>query len=123
MGERVYVGRATPVEPIDEGAGSARRDPPLEYGRGNRASDTWRALHAGATMLLKAIARISRPVVAALGGGRRIFFATGLALLLAGLGDCISAYSSGDGVLWMFIGGLLIGLTVRVPLRGGGSDS
>jgi hypothetical protein len=123
MGERVVVGRATPVDPIDEpGADprdSGRREPPLEYGRPDRAGDAWRWLNARVAPLLESITRLAQIFAAALGGWRRVFFALGLACLLGGLGDCLAGFSRGDGAFWMFVGGLLIGLTVRVPLRGG----
>ena len=115
MGERVYVGRATPVEPIDEGA-AARRDPPLEYGRADRAGNAWRWARAWGGALSESVARLTQMFIAALGGWRRVFFALGLACLLGGLGDCLAGFSRGDGAFWMFVGGLLIGLTVRVPL-------
>jgi len=117
MGERVVVGRATPVESIDEPiAGGAGE--PLNYGHRDRAGDTWRWARAWVTALLENIVRLTNMLVAALGGWRRVGFAVGLACLLGGLGDCIGSFSGGDGAFWMFIGGLLIGLTVRVPLRG-----
>jgi hypothetical protein len=123
MGERVYVGRATPVEPVGEpdgaGAGAARRDPPLEYGRADRAGNAWRWARAWGAALGESVTRLTQLFVAVLGGWRRIVFALGLACLLGGLGDCLADYSRGDGAFWMFVGGLLIGLTVRVPLRGG----
>ena len=115
MGERVYVVRATPVEPIDEGA-AARRDPPLEYGRADRAGNAWRWTRAWGGALSESVARLAHMFIAALGGWRRVFFALGLACLLGGLGDCLAGFSRGDGAFWMFVGGLLIGLTVRVPL-------
>jgi hypothetical protein len=119
MGERVVVGRATPVEPVDEPAGEGvRREPPLEYGRQDRTGDAWRRLHAWSAPLVDAVMRLTQIVVAALGGWRRVFFAVGLACLLGGLGDCIGSFSHGDGAFLMFVGGLLIGLTARVPLRG-----
>ena len=127
MGERVYVGRATPVEPADEpspggAGGAARRDPPLEYGRGHLAGDAWRWSRAWGSALIENVARLTQMFVAVLGGWRRVTFALGLACLLAGLGDCLADYSHGDGAFWMFVGGLLVGFTVRVPLRGGGGS-
>jgi hypothetical protein len=119
MGERVVVGRATPVEPIDEpGVGPGAGAEPLNYGRGDRAGDAWRWTRARVTPVLESIVQLVQVVVVALGGWRRIGFALGLACLLGGLGDCLAGYSRGEGAFWMFVGGLLIGLTVRVPLRG-----
>ena len=112
MGERVVVGRATPVEPID---GSVE---PLPYGRGNATGDAFRSARAWTWAVLENLGRLTQLVVAALGGWRRVGFAIGIAAVLAGLGDCIGSFSRGEGVFWIFVGGLLIGLTVRVPLRG-----
>jgi|SRR5690242_10682361 hypothetical protein len=110
MGERVVVGPATPVEPIVD-------EPPLEYGRGNRASDAVRVSRGYLTVFFDQLITLIRTITDALGGTRRVAFAIGLGMLLGGLGDCIAGYSRGQGAFWMFIGGMLIGLTVRVPIK------
>jgi hypothetical protein len=122
MGERVVVGRATPVEPVDETVGGSAADgPPLEYGRGNRAGDTWRRARGSMLPLLEQLSTLVQTVVAALGGWRRITFALGLGMVLGGLGECLQDRWSGDGAFWMFTGGILIGLTVRVPINKSGN--
>jgi len=129
MGERVVVGRATPVEPIDDqggvgggGVGSGGRaasTEPLNYGRADRAGNAWRWSRAWGAALLEAVRRLGGLLMGALGGGQRVLFALGLGCLLGGIGICLDSSPRGtsDGAFWMFIGGLLIGLTVRVPLR------
>jgi len=127
MGERVVVGRATPVEPVDQpetygntgggGGGGGAGGEPLNYGRGDRAGDAWRWSRAWGSAVLESVARLTQLLIVALGGWRRVFFAIGLAFLLGGLGDCIGNFSRGEGAFWMFVGGLLIGLTVRAPLN------
>jgi hypothetical protein len=121
MGERVVVGPATPVEPIDDSGGGGGGTAPLNYGRGGRAGDRWRVARAWLGVFFDSVKRLAVLFVEVLGGWRRVFFAIGLGSLLGGIGDCLSGFSRSDGAFWMFIGGLLIGLTVRVPLRG--SDS
>jgi hypothetical protein len=116
MGERVVVGRATPVEPIDDPDGGAE---PLNYGRAARAGNAWRWSRAWGAALLESMRRLGAMLIATLGGWQRAAFAFGLGCLLGGIGDCLGGFPRGssDGPFWMFIGGLLIGLTVRVPLR------
>ena len=130
MGERVVVGRATPVEPIDDrgsgggssgGVGAAASAEPLNYGRADRAGNAWRWSRAWGAALLEAVRRLGGLLMGALGGGQRVLFALGLGCVLGGIGICLDTSPRGtsDGGFWMFIGGLLIGLTVRVPLRNG----
>ena len=116
MGERVAVGRVTPAEPV----GDPRGGPSLDYGRGDRAGDAWRWWRAWGTAALESTTRLAQMLVAALGGWRRVFFAFGLACLLGGLGDCLDTFPGGEGAFWMFVGGLLVGFTLRIPLLDGG---
>ena len=51
--------------------------------------------------------------VAAIGGERQLAFALGLAMVLGGLGYGMLPRS--ESGLWMGMGGLLIGFSVRVP--------
>ena len=51
-----------------------------------------------------------------LGGWRRIVFSIGLALFTGGLTYCMWPRSS-EAVFWVGLGALLIGMTVRWPLR------
>jgi hypothetical protein len=122
MGERVVVGRATPVEPIDDpgvGGGGVAGAEPLNYGRADRAGNAWRWSRAWAAAVLEGLRRLGGMLMATLGGWQRLLFAFGLGCLLGGIGDCLTGFPRGtsDGPFWMFIGGLLIGLTVRVPLN------
>jgi hypothetical protein len=129
MGERVVVGRATPVESIDDpeigggggggaGAGTSSTEP-LNYGRGDRAGDAWRWSRSWGAALLESARRLSGLFIVTLGGWQRVAFAFGLGCLLGGIGDCLVGFPRGssDGPFWMFVGGVLIGLTVRVPLN------
>ena len=115
MGERVAVGRVTPAEPINEPAGGRAGGPPIDYGRGDRAGDAWRWARASGAAFTGNVRRAAGPFVGSIGGWRRVGFALGLAMVLGGLGDCIGG-SGGGGAFWMFLGGLLIGFTARVPL-------
>ena len=113
MGERVTIGREPPM---------AREVPPapLEYSRGGRAGDWWREAsawgHAGIEVTTKFSMR-AWPHVRA--WWRQVGFALGLGFTLAGLGHSLNRHTyGGEGVILMFIGGVLIGLCVRVPLSG-----
>lgn len=51
-----------------------------------------------------------------------MIFAIGLGCVLAGLGHCLHRHTyGGEGIALMFIGGVMIGLVVRVPLNEAGS--
>ena len=118
MGERVSVGRVTPVEPVDDRAAAGPE--PLNYGRGDRAGDAWRWSLAQAAAWGENIKPLTGVLVRWLGGWPRIGFALGLALVLAGLGECLLKSRGNDndsGAFWMFMGGLLVGFTLGVPLR------
>ena len=53
---------------------------------------------------------------------RQVIFAIGLGCVLAGLGHCLHRHTyGGEGIALMFIGGVMIGLVVRVPLNKAGS--
>ena len=94
MGERVYV---RPHEPrgqdpfVEPEAGV-----PLDYHQDTRA-DRWRQWRATVTLL---------------GGYRQIGFAVGLGFVLAAAG---AALRSDEASFFGFVGGVLIGLCVRVP--------
>jgi len=122
MGERVYVKtvRAQPVE--EPGRGGVR----IDYAKQDvqeifptfskafawlrwflaaaalQARQTWR--HSVGPRLLA--------LMKDLGGGRQIGFAMGMMFTLGGLGAALT--SEAEPMIWMTIGGLIIGLTVRV---------
>ncbi len=52
-------------------------------------------------------------LVKLLGGPRQIVFAFGLSFVLAGIGAALSPYSEASA--FMCIGGLLVGLALRLP--------
>ena len=122
MGERVVVGRVAPPQSADDARGKADASAgvappePLNYGRGDRAGDAWRWSRAQGAAWMDNIKPLTGVLVRMLGGWPRIGFAVGLACVLAGLGDCLIKAGDG-GVFWMFMGGLLVGFTLRVPLR------
>ncbi len=60
--------------------------------------------------------RVRQGWVEWLGGLHQIIFAVGLALVVGGLTYCMWPRTS-EGVFWVGFGALLIGLTVRWPLR------
>jgi hypothetical protein len=89
MGERVSVGAEVDDAP--------RRVTPLEYGRLDRFGEYLRGL---------------APLTQALGGWRQIGFAVGLALLCGGIG---SMAGEAMPAVSLWFGGLLIGLSLRLP--------
>lgn len=93
MGERVYVGRQG--EPAAQPAGKGA-EVPLDYHQPSGA-DRWRRVEG---------------VVRMLGGYRQVGFAIGLGFVLAGAGVALRSDSAG---LLGFIGGVLIGLCIRIP--------
>ena len=115
MGERVVIGREPPL--AQEAPPAA---PPLDYGKGGRGEDFWRSFNATVQAVAELLARgwvAARPYVGA--WWRQVVFAVGLGCVLAGLGHCLHRHSYGsEGVVLMFIGGVMIGLCVRVPLIG-----
>ena len=108
MGERVVIRDEPPL------ASEAPRQP-LHYGHRDRAGDWERWISAHLKALGDAFKELLRIIIPILGGWRQIIFALGLAFVLSGIGYCFDRW--GTGPSWMFIGGLMIGLIVRVPLR------
>jgi hypothetical protein len=100
-------------------AQEAPRGPTLNYGRGDHAGDAWRWLKPLVDAVWEATQTLfGKMIVPALGGWRQVGFAIGLAIVLAGLGDCIASRGSNGGAFWMFAGGLAVGLSLRVTNRG-----
>jgi len=64
---------------------------------------------------LKSIGYSLATLVYLAGGYKQAILALGLAFLAGGLGLAIEADRSSTGHLWMWIGGLLIGLVIPVP--------
>ena len=123
MGERVQV-RAVRSEPGSATAAApGARSPDARSGFATRTSA---ALWPGLRQLL---ARIGVAAVAfsaglivtlglamrTIGGLRQAGFAIGMMCAVGGLGAALM--HDGAGVFWMTIGGLLIGLSLRVPTR------
>jgi hypothetical protein len=52
------------------------------------------------------------------GGTAQLIFALGVAFLAGGFGLAIERSEGGTGHFWMWIGGLLVGLVVRIPQSG-----
>jgi hypothetical protein len=94
MGERVSVRDEPPL------ASEAPRAVPLGYGR----EDVWRGMRPRLHALYDT-----------LGGWRQIGFAFGVGFILGGIGDALAVSHNGDAPAMLFFGGLLIGLTLRVP--------
>jgi hypothetical protein len=112
MGERVVIDPQRMTEPVEA--------VPLEYGHGGKAADAWRAARSRAGVAWEAVRASSRAttddlnakLVPALGGWRQVGFAFGLAFICGGIGLSLG---SGAGAIPMWLGGLLIGLCVRIP--------
>lgn len=122
MGERVHV-RTVRAQPVEDPAGRgvridyAKQDVQQVFPTFSKAY-AWlhwflatAALHAGQAWRT-AIAPRLRVAVRDLGGGRQVGFAAGMMFTLGGLGAALT-HEPGP-VIWMTIGGLLIGFTVRV---------
>lgn len=122
MGERVVINPAAAKEPI--------LAVPLGYGRGGHAGDLWQRFRTTARTIAHdvrwrlvpwldavsdTVGRALEPLIIALGGWRQLGFAFGLAFIGGGIGFAIAD----EAVLMMWLGGLLIGLCLRIrALRG-----
>ena len=117
MGERVVIRDLH--EPDDPPfAAEAPRGPTLSYGRRDYAGDAWRWIKPRVQAVWEATQTLfGRMIVPALGGWRQVTFAIGLAIVLAGLGDRIANRGSSGGAFWMFVGGLTVGLSLRLTPR------
>jgi hypothetical protein len=107
MGERVVIRDEPPL------ASEAPPPPPLGYGRANRAGNALRWLEVRLRILGDAMKELFAMVIPALGGWRQVGFAFGLAFVLGGFGSALGR--NGEPAFWMFVGGILVGLSVRVP--------
>ena len=98
MGEKVYVTNDPPSDPPPP-----RTAEPLNYADPR--------LRKGFVDWLAATEQ-------RLGGRNQIIFALGLGLLLSGIVAGISSlHGRRDGTFYTFLGGILVGLVIRVPLR------
>ena len=123
MGERVHVRtvRAEPVGgPGGGGAATADEGVRIDYAKSDvnpHFPTFWRAV-AWVRFVLTEGWAVLRPELAellrALGGLRQLIFAFGLMCALGGLGAALSQ-SDGAPAFWMCVGGIIIGLTVRLP--------
>jgi hypothetical protein len=117
MGERVVINPAAAREPTPA--------VPLGYGHGGRRSDAWRQFTSTMRTAFGDAWRRLRPkldeasntlvagferLIALAGGWRQAGFAIGLAFICGGIGFAIAD----EAVLMMWLGGLLVGLTLRV---------
>ena len=117
MGERVVVGR------VPNGTGESPPPPPHAESRLNYAdpelNPKFPFLHRAAAWARWAWAEVDtrlRPeaekVVRRLGGRRQVAFGFGLSLIVGGLG---AALGGEFAAFVMWVGGLLVGFSVRVP--------
>ena len=117
MGERVHV-RPVPAEPVghdpDSGAtvDYAKPDVNPKFPTFNRA---WSALRAAMLEMYEALEPALERGWHRVGGTRQIVFACGLAFIFGGVGAAIAR--DGGPALAMAIGGMLVGLAVRVPAK------
>jgi hypothetical protein len=118
MGERVHV-RTVPAEPVDSADEGART---VDYAKPdlNPSFPTfWKAVasvRAAGSELYTTWEPYLERGWRRLGGTRQVLFAVGVAFVLGGFGATLSPRDEGP-VLAMVIGGLLIGLTVRITGR------
>jgi hypothetical protein len=110
MGERVVIRDEPPL--ASEAPPSQEQGVPLGYGRANRASSLLHWLDLRLRMIADAFKELFAIVIPALGGARQVAFALGLAFVLGGFG---SALGRGEPAFWMWLGGLLIGFSLRLP--------
>ena len=122
MGERVWVNpkRVQPAGDADAGgveSGGVR----LDYAKSDVNPwfpTVWKAV-AWMRYFVDEFLRAARPVwaraVAKLGGAKQVGFAVGLACVLGALGYGLCRNEL--VAFWMVVGALLIGFTLRVPLR------
>jgi hypothetical protein len=125
MGERVHV-RTVRAQPVDE---PAERGVRIDYAKQDvqelfptftRAFAWLRWFLASAAEQASLLWRTSiRPrlalTVKELGGARQLGFAMGMMFTLGGLGAALTTRA--EPVFWMILGGLVIGLTVRVTYQ------
>jgi hypothetical protein len=115
MGERVHV-RAVPAEPV----GAEQAGPTVDYAKPdvNPKFPTfwkaWTGFRAAMDEMYIAIEPALERAWRRVGGTRQIVFACGLAFIFGGIG---AALARDDGpAMAMAIGGMLIGIAVRIPL-------
>jgi hypothetical protein len=116
MGERVWVDTKR-VEPAAPGEDAVR----LDYAKPDVNPwfpTVWKGV-AWVRYVVDEFVRAARPVWARalgkLGGVRQVGFAVGLACVLGALGYALSRDEA--VTFWMVLGALLIGFSLRVPLR------
>jgi hypothetical protein len=93
-----------------------RPDVTLEYGRPqSRWRAWWNRGRADVQERLDGFYEFLGPIIYALGGWRRIFFAFALSMVLAGFGLCIERGVPTGGPGWMGVGGFILGFVI--PLQ------
>jgi hypothetical protein len=129
MGERVYV-KTVRAQPIGSGGGGAEtvRDDGVRLDYAKRDVNPifptfWKAVawvrYVGDELIaalrprLTAAAAAGATLVQKLGGGRQLAFAFGMMCLAGGLGAALSP-RDGAPAFWMAIGGMIVGLTLRL---------
>ena len=114
MGERVHV-RPVPAEPVGHETSGATVDyaKPDVNPKFPTFWKAWSAVRAAMLEMYEAIEPALERAWQRIGGTRQAIFACGLAFVFGGIGAAISHY---DGPPFaMAIGGLLIGLAIRLP--------
>jgi hypothetical protein len=113
MGERVHV-RTVRAEPVEEGGGHT-----VDYAKPDvnpKFPTFWKAfvaVRAAGSELYSAWEPILERAWHRIGGMRQVLFAAGIAFVCGGMG---AALPREDGpAMAMAIGGILIGLTIRLP--------
>ena len=119
MGERVVINPAAAKEQTAA--------VPLEYGHGGKRQDAWRRFASTVgTFTSDGVRRVRdrlredsatlepelRRLLKRLGGWQQLGFAAGLGFILGGIGFSLG---SPQAVLMMWLGGVLVGLCLRLP--------
>ena len=120
MGERVHV-RPVPAQPVggsgpDSGGATvdyAKPDVNPKFPTFNRA---WSALRAAMLEMYEAIEPALERAWQRVGGTRQVIFACGLAFIFGGVGAAIAR--DGGPAFAMAIGGMLVGVAIRLPPSG-----
>jgi hypothetical protein len=112
MGERVFV-RTSKVEPIEPDFGAridyAKPDVNSRFPTVQKAL-AW--LHYVADTVWQAVRPVAAKLLRDLGGRRQVAFAIGVMFVTGGLGAALAHDLL--PIFWMAVGGLIVGLCVRV---------
>lgn len=90
---------------------------PLEYGRDGRHADgLLRRASDDVNARVGGLAEFTGMLIGAVGGGRQLVLALGLAFAANGVGLMLDRVG-GDGHTWLAVGAFLVGLVIPVPRR------